>query len=129
MRLYLEKPSSLISIWCGGTMAGVVRVSEDSVQAQHQPPSSVQVVKLPSQGQVLLKLLVHSVAMFTLPFVAYYTSKDFLEKEFGVEHPMNFIYGALCAVVMVQIIIFSYVYQAFKEEQIAQKVKAALKKE
>ncbi|XP_069175014.1 uncharacterized protein [Procambarus clarkii] len=113
-------------------MAGCLKASEN-LQAENLPSASIhlngQAPKLPSPGNVLLKLLAHSIAMFTLPFFSYYIVKDFVEKEFGIEHPKNYIFGAVSSIIMVQIVIFSYVYQAFKEEQIAKKVKAASKRE
>lgn len=84
---------------------------------------------LPSGGRVFLKLLLHSVAMFTLPFWAYFTSKNYAEKEFGVEPPRSFIYGAVAAVCVIQAVIFSYLYQAFKEERLEKRLRAAAKKD
>lgn len=84
---------------------------------------------LPSGGRVFLKLLLHSLAMFTLPFWVYFSCRDFVEKEFGVEPPRSFIYGAVAAVCVIQAVIFSYLYQAYKEERLEKMLKAAAKKD
>lgn len=99
-------------------MAGVEQVVDKSAAAAGDT-----VPQPPSQGRVLLKLFIHSIAMFTLPIIAYYCSKDFLEKEYGIEQPKSSIYGAISAVVIIQVIIFSYIYQAFLEENNTKKVK------
>ncbi|MPC15042.1 hypothetical protein E2C01_007825 [Portunus trituberculatus] len=89
--------------------------------AASQPP--------PTAHRVLIKLFLHSLAMFTLPFWAYFTCRNYAEKEYGIEAPRSYIYGAVAAVCVIQAVIFSYVYQAFKEEQLEKKLKAAAKKD
>lgn len=84
---------------------------------------------VPSGNRVFLKLFLHSVAMFTLPFWTYFTCRDYVEKEFGVEPPRSFIYGAVAAVCVIQAVIFSYLYQAYKEERLEKMLKAAAKKD
>lgn len=86
------------------------------------------VPKRPTQGQVLMKLFYYSIAMFTLPFIAYFCTKQIVE-DYGIETPNSFIYASITAVVVVQIIIFTYVYEAFKEEWAAKKVKVYGKKD
>lgn len=84
---------------------------------------------LPSGGRVFLKLFLHSLAMFTLPFYAYFTFRDYVEAKFGVEQPQSYIYGAVAAVCVIQAVIFSYLYQAFREEQQERKLRAETKKD
>lgn len=106
----------------------------DSVIPKADQPATVskkteKLPKLPTPAQVLLKLFVHSVAMFTLPIATYYLSKNYVEEEHGVQPPQSYIYAAISAVVVIQAVIFCYVYQAFKEEQLERKVKAASKQD
>ena len=79
--------------------------------------------------RVFIKLFLHSLAMFTLPFWAYFTCRNYAEREYGIEAPRSYIYGAVAAVCVIQAVIFSYVYQAFKEEQLEKRLKAAAKKD
>ena len=74
-------------------------------------------IKPPSQGSILLKLFFHSIAMFSFPFGAYYFTKQYVEDEYNIPAPRSYIYGAIAAVVIVHVIIVSYVYQAFREEE------------
>ncbi|KAL7632226.1 UNVERIFIED_CONTAM: hypothetical protein RMT77_017442 [Armadillidium vulgare] len=73
-------------------------------------------LKRTTTGGVLFKLLLHSVAMFTVPFLVYFCIRNYAEKEYNIHSPRSYIYGCIGAVISVQIIIGSYVYQAFKEE-------------
>ena len=85
---------------------------------------------LPGQGsRVFLKLFLHSLAMFTLPFWAYFTCRDYAEEEYGVEAPRSFVYGAVAAVCVIQAVIFSYIYQAFREERFEKKEKGVGKED
>jgi len=70
-----------------------------------------------SQGSVLLKFFLTSVAMFSLPFVAFFITKHYCEEDFDMKPPKSFIYPAISAVIVVQVIIFSYVYIAFIEDE------------
>jgi len=70
----------------------------------------------PSQGSVLLKFFIYSIAMFSLPFVAFFITKHYCEEDFDMKPPKTFIYPAISAVIVVQAIIFAYVYQAFNED-------------
>ena len=85
--------------------------------------SSSELPIAPTPRQVLMKLFFHTIAMFSLPFVAFHYSKRIVTESYGVGEPNNFIYAAITAVVVVQVIIFSYVYQAFKEEAIDRKIR------
>lgn len=87
-------------------------------------PSSDLVPKAPTPRQVLMKLFYHTIAMFSLPFIAFFYSKRIIEESYGIGEPNNYIYAAITAVVVVQVIIFSYVYQAFQEEAIDRKIRA-----
>ncbi|XP_042863035.1 vacuolar ATPase assembly integral membrane protein vma21-like [Penaeus japonicus] len=106
----------------------------DSIAPKANEPSAVskkveKLPKLPTPAQVLLKLFLHSIAMFTLPIATYYLSKNYVEEEHGVKPPQSYIYAAIAAVVVIQAVIFCYVYQAFKEEQLERKIKAASKQD
>lgn len=92
-------------------------------------PESAPLPALPSGGRVFMKLFLHSLAMFIIPFWTYFTCRDYAEKELGVEPPRSYIYGAVAAVCTIQAVIFSYLYQAFKEERLEKKLRAAAKKD
>ena len=77
------------------------------------------------KGHVYLKLFFHSILMFSVPFVLYFSVKAFVEKNYNLTSPQSYICGVIAAVVSVQFIIASYVYQAFREEE---KAKASAKK-
>ncbi|KAK7082558.1 hypothetical protein SK128_011473 [Halocaridina rubra] len=91
--------------------------------------SALKDLKEPTQGQVLMKLFYHSVAMFSLPFIAYYYTKHLVEDSFDMTEPRSIVYAAISSVICIQGVIFSYVYQAFKEEQLSRKIKALGKKD
>lgn len=69
------------------------------------------------QPRVFVKLFLHSVAMFTLPFVAYFFTKRVVVEEYDMTSEQAYIYGAIAAVLTVNIIIGSYVYQAIVEDK------------
>ena len=75
-----------------------------------------QPAEAPTQNEVLLKLLLHSIAMFSFPFITYYMTKKYLEEAYDIPDTKSYIYGLIAAVVVVHIIIVSYIIQAFKEE-------------
>ena len=77
-------------------------------------PQAEHVYRAPN---VILKLLLHTVAMFTLPFIAYYKTNSFVRDEFNMTRNQSFISGAIAAVITVNLVIASYVYQAFKENE------------
>ena len=65
--------------------------------------------------------------MFTLPFITYHYSRKTFEEDYGLEPPKSYIYAVIAAVCVIQAIIFSYVYQAFKDDKIERKI-AEMKK-
>lgn len=69
-----------------------------------------------SQTRVFVKLFLHSVAMFTLPFLSYFFAKRVAMEEFDMPFEQAYIYGAIAAVITVNIVIGSYVYQALTED-------------
>lgn len=74
-----------------------------------------------SQGAVFFKLLIHSTAMLSLPFLMFYFIKNYAEENYEIPNPKSSIYGTIGAVIVVQLIIASYVYQAFREEDTLKK--------
>ena len=66
--------------------------------------------------RVFLKFFLHTAAMFTLPFVAYFRTRSYIIDDLLMTKQQGFIYGAVAAVVVVHFIIGSYIYQAFAEE-------------
>jgi len=83
--------------------AKTLKVPQSSPEDVYHPPS------------VLLKLFIHTVAMFTLPFIAYFQTKNYVQVEYEMNKNQGFIYGAIAAVLAVNAVIVSYIYQAFKE--------------
>ena len=63
---------------------------------------------------VLLNLFVYSVAMFTLPFVAFYGAIHVAEQHFAVRET-GFLWGTAAAVVTVHVLIAMFVWGAYKE--------------
>ena len=102
----------------------VDKISTNRLQAEGTPLISgdnkfrnLDTVVSPSSGHVFMKLLLHSILMFSLPFCTYFGIKSYLEKEFNMQSPQSYIYAVIGVVIVVHIIIASYVYQAFKEEE------------
>lgn len=60
-------------------------------------------------------MMFYSVAMFTLPFVAYFMAKNGAESQFYVASHKSYLWGVVASVIMVHIIIFGFVYEAFHE--------------
>lgn len=88
-----------------------------------QPPSAE--VDTPDidpyeQPRVFVKLFLHSLAMFTLPFLAYFFAKRVVIEDYDMTNEQGYIYGAIAAVIMVNVIIGSYVYQAVVEDKKSQ---------
>ncbi|KAF2359930.1 Vacuolar ATPase assembly integral membrane protein Vma21, partial [Trinorchestia longiramus] len=68
------------------------------------------------QPRVIFKLFIHTVAMFTLPFIAYYKTRNYVHMDLEMTFLQGYIYGAVAAVIVVNLIIASYVYQALAED-------------
>lgn len=67
------------------------------------------------QVKVLGILFLYSVAMFTLPFAAFFATQHIMESEFHADMFTNSCVSTLAAVVTVNLIIWSYAYRAFYE--------------
>lgn len=63
--------------------------------------------------QVASKLYKATLAMFTLPILCYYGCQSILSFE---NESDSFMYSGFAAVVMVNLVIFAYVWSAFHEE-------------
>ena len=63
---------------------------------------------------VLLNLFVYSVAMFTLPFVAFYGAIHVAEQHFDVRET-GYLWGTAAAVITVHVLIAMFVWGAYKE--------------
>ncbi|XP_037085934.1 uncharacterized protein LOC119106398 [Pollicipes pollicipes] len=67
-----------------------------------------------TRTNVLLNLFVYSVAMFTLPFVAFYGAVHVAEDRLGyAEH--GYLWGTAAAVLTVHALIAMFVWGAYKE--------------
>lgn len=64
---------------------------------------------------VLGKLFLYSVAMFTLPFAAFFGAQHIMKTEFHVDRFMSNCISVFAAVVTVNLIISFYAYQALHE--------------
>lgn len=78
--------------------------------------------------EVVGTLFLYSIAMFTLPFVAFFGIQYFMTLEFQTDTFMTNCVSVLGAVIIVNLIISCYVYQALHEsieerEQSEDKVK------
>jgi len=66
--------------------------------------------------RVILKFLLHSLAMFTLPFVAFFVARRVALEHFHTTDMAAYVWGTVAAVLAVNGVICSYIYQALKEE-------------
>lgn len=66
---------------------------------------------------VLAKLFVYSVAMFTLPFVAFFGVRYLLSDYYHLETFVVTVWSVAAAVLVVNIIIIAYAYQAYHEKE------------
>jgi hypothetical protein len=66
------------------------------------------IMKGPGNREVIMKLVRWTVAMFTMPFIAYYGCRRFLDADAT--------WAGVAAVVTVQVVIFGYVAAAFTED-------------
>jgi len=66
--------------------------------------------------RVILKFLLHTAAMFTLPFAAFFGARHLALAEFGASDMEGYVWGTVAAVLAVNAVICSYIYQALKEE-------------
>lgn len=66
---------------------------------------------------VLATLFMYSVAMFTLPFVAFFGVRHLLTEIYPVDTFIVTVWSVAAAVTVVYIIIFAYVYKAYHEKE------------
>lgn len=71
------------------------------------------------QVKVLGTLFIYSVAMFTLPFAAFFGTQHILRTEFNTDRFTNNCLSAAAAIITVYLIIWSYAYKAFFEPDAA----------
>jgi uncharacterized membrane protein len=89
--------------------------ASDSMEVPAQPhPASCSSGTMET-AKTLAYFLLYSIAMFTLPFVAYVGTKYGL-KYFGVEGFANTAWSVLAAVVVVNTIIMLYACKGYQEE-------------
>lgn len=65
----------------------------------------------------LLYLLVFSIMMFSMPFGAFFATKNILEEEFDITGFANTCYSVLAAVITVNLIIILYAIVAYRETE------------
>lgn len=70
-----------------------------------------------SSSSALCTLFLFSIAMFTLPFAAYYGTINAFEKYWNIPFSQSYIYGVIAAVIMVHIIIIAYIVKAFHDDK------------
>jgi len=66
--------------------------------------------------RVILKFLLHSLAMFTLPFAAFFVARKVALDDFHTTDMAAYVWATVAAVLAVNGVICSYIYQALKEE-------------
>lgn len=101
----------------GSTAKAAIRHSNP---ARNNPPKNIpaedDIYDSSKQPWVITKLFLHSIAMFTLPFVAYFYTRDYVTEQLDMTFQQGYIFGCVAAVITVNLIIASYIYQAFAEE-------------
>lgn len=73
---------------------------------------------------VLGKLFLYSIAMFTLPFVAFFGVQHIMKTEFHVDRFITNCISVFVAVITVNLIIACYIYQALHEPDNGSEVKS-----
>lgn len=66
---------------------------------------------------VLANLFLYSVAMFTLPFIAFFGVRHLLMEVYPVETFTRTVWSVVSAVLVVNIIILVYAYKAYHEKE------------
>ena len=87
---------------------------QKSHQREMSPDRSKQTPAM-SLLSVLGTLSLYSMAMFTLPFAAFFGVQHIVQAELQVDRFMTNCISVLAAVITVNLIIFCYAYQAFHE--------------
>lgn len=67
------------------------------------------------ESHVMWYLLGYSFLMFTVPFIGYFSMKYFLGQVLNIQGYRVIAISVIFAVIIVQLIIYSYVKQAFNE--------------
>ncbi|CAL7940077.1 unnamed protein product [Xylocopa violacea] len=75
---------------------------------------------------VLGRLFLYSIAMFTLPFAAFFGAQHVMKAEFNVDIFVTNCISVFAAVITVNLIIACYVYQAFHEPDTATEFKTVV---
>lgn len=70
---------------------------------------------MPSVTAVIGYLFLYSMAMFSLPFVAFFGVRIGLRDYFGIDGFVNIAWSVIAAVLVVNLIILSYVIKAWHE--------------
>ena len=73
---------------------------------------------------ILAKLFLYSIAMFTLPFAAFFGVQHIMKVEFHIDRFITNCISVFAAVITVNLIIACYVYQALHEPDNASEIKA-----
>ena len=74
---------------------------------------------------VFRKMLFFTVMMTVAPLTSFYISKAFIfEGMFGMDDNKSYIYSAAVAVIIVHIILFAFLYVAFRDDRSGKKSKA-----
>lgn len=66
---------------------------------------------------VLAQLFLYSVAMFTLPFVAFFGMRHILTEYYPVDSFMVTVWSVVAAVIVVNVIICLYAFKAYHEKE------------
>lgn len=83
---------------------------EDTQVVEARPQASNMTLTM-----VLSKLFLFSAAMFTLPFVAYFGTQYVMFDKFHFDHFTSVCFATFASVLMVNVIIAGYAYQAYRE--------------
>jgi NADH:ubiquinone oxidoreductase subunit 5 (subunit L)/multisubunit Na+/H+ antiporter MnhA subunit len=79
---------------------------------------------------VFRKMLFFTVMMTIAPLSLFFISKNYIfEGIFNMENSSSYIYSAVVAVIVVHIILFAFVYVAFRDDRSTKKTKIDLIKE
>lgn len=95
-----------------------LNVDSDSNTEEERPPVDYSNPIVSNQANLaLLWLLFYSILMFTLPFGAFYCVRYVLEKYFDITGFDNTAFSVLVAVIIINVIIGVYAYQAYHEPE------------
>jgi NADH:ubiquinone oxidoreductase subunit 5 (subunit L)/multisubunit Na+/H+ antiporter MnhA subunit len=79
---------------------------------------------------VFRKMLFFTIMMTVAPLTSFFISKDYIfEGIFNMASSTSYLYSAFVAVLVVHIILFAFLYVAFRDDRPSQKTKADLVKE